>query len=564
VEFPERRFPDMPPAMKSNPADPGYQTARSTGSIWPLAVAVGLWATLTFSSLALRPLLPVDETRYLTVAWEMWNHGNFLVPHLNGEPYGHKTPLLFWLMHAGWILSGIGDLWPRLIAPLAGLACLFLTRALGRNLWPERPEIGDLSPLLLLAIIAWPALTTTVMFDSLLAVFVLVGLLGAVRCSRVGGWKNWALLGLGFGLGALAKGPAVLPHLLFVPLLGPLWADRDAWRHIVAWRQWWTRLGAAGLLGAIIAAAWLLPILLNDDSPFTTALFRNQIGERVVDAKDHGQALWWYVLILPPALLPIFLWPPVWCKRIRKSYDFGARFCIVWFIGAALSLSLISGKQLHYLLPSLPALALLAASRIVTIQGAGYQRSHALPATLIAILGLTIAAVPLLPLNSETADTVAEAATGWGAVLAVAAIIAAVVKIGSWTWRAGTIAALSVLSIITVHLVIAPVLATRFDLEPVALHLRAWESEGKALANYGEYHGQYHFLGRLQHPMTIVGDGEISEWVAAHPDGIVVTYQRTVPEGASPLLVHSFRGRLITIWSAEAVIRDPRIVRRSP
>ena len=114
------------------------------------------------------------------------------------------------------------------------------------------------------------------------------------------------------------------------------------------------------------------------------------------------------------------------------------------------------------------------------------------------------------------------------------------------------------------YLVIAPVLATRFDLEPVALHLRAWESEGKALANYGEYHGQYHFLGRLQHPMTIVGDGEISEWVAAHPDGIVVTYQRTVPEGASPLLVHSFRGRLITIWSAEAVIRDPRIVRRSP
>ena len=43
--------------------------------------------------------MPVDETRYLAVAWDMWREGNFLVPHLNGEPYSHKPPLLFWLIH---------------------------------------------------------------------------------------------------------------------------------------------------------------------------------------------------------------------------------------------------------------------------------------------------------------------------------------------------------------------------------------------------------------------------------------------------------------------------------
>ena len=43
----------------------------------------------------LRPLLPVDETRYLTVAWEMWTSGSYIVPHLNGEPFSHKPPLLF-------------------------------------------------------------------------------------------------------------------------------------------------------------------------------------------------------------------------------------------------------------------------------------------------------------------------------------------------------------------------------------------------------------------------------------------------------------------------------------
>ena len=59
----------------------------------------GLWIVMVATAIGFRPLLPVDETRYLAVAWEMWRDGNFLVPHLNGETYSHKPPLLFWLMH---------------------------------------------------------------------------------------------------------------------------------------------------------------------------------------------------------------------------------------------------------------------------------------------------------------------------------------------------------------------------------------------------------------------------------------------------------------------------------
>lgn len=529
-----------------------------------MIITAGLWAILTVSAVALRPLLPVDETRYLTVAWEMWNRGNFLVPHLNGEPYGHKTPLLFWLMHAGWMLFGVVEIWPRLIAPLAGLACLFLTRSLGRALWPDRTAIGDLAPLLLLAIAIWPAMTTPVMFDSLLAACVLTGLLGAVRCARQGDWKGWVLLGAGFGLGALAKGPAVLPHLLFVPLLGPLWVQSDAWRNLSSWRHWWVRLAAAGSLGTVIAAAWAVPALLDEGGQFAAALFRDQIGGRVVDAVDHGRALWWYFLAVPPALLPVLLWPAVWRGRKGEAGEPGVRFCIIWFVGAALSLSLISGKQLHYLLPSLPALALLAASRIDAMRDGNAPRGHALLAVLVATLGIAIAAAPFVPLDARAAEAVALAATGWGVPLALMALLAAVMKLASRLKQVITIAALSVASIVTIHLVVAPVLATRFDLGPVAARLGIWEGEGRALANYAEYHGQFHFLGRLREPMAIVGDAEVLDWATEHPDGIVVTYQRSVPEGATPLLVHPFRGRLITVWPAKSVIGDPSIARRAP
>ena len=105
--------------------------------LWVLLMAVAVWT---------RPFLPVDETRYLAVAWEMWRDGNFLVPHLNGETYSHKPPLLFWLMNLGWAIFGLNDWWPRLVAPLFGLGSLYLTATLARTLWPGREDIAAAGP----------------------------------------------------------------------------------------------------------------------------------------------------------------------------------------------------------------------------------------------------------------------------------------------------------------------------------------------------------------------------------------------------------------------------------
>ena len=78
----------------------------------------------------------------------MWNSGNLLVPHLNGDPYSHKPPLLFWLINLGWAVFGVNEWWPRLVAPLFGLASLFLTAGLARRLWPGEAECAA-APLIL-------------------------------------------------------------------------------------------------------------------------------------------------------------------------------------------------------------------------------------------------------------------------------------------------------------------------------------------------------------------------------------------------------------------------------
>jgi 4-amino-4-deoxy-L-arabinose transferase-like glycosyltransferase len=68
---------------------------------------IACWCALLLPLAALLPPIPIDETRYLTAAWEMFNSGQWLVPTVNGAWYSDKSPLLFWLIAGGWKLVGV-------------------------------------------------------------------------------------------------------------------------------------------------------------------------------------------------------------------------------------------------------------------------------------------------------------------------------------------------------------------------------------------------------------------------------------------------------------------------
>src|SRR5512147_910860 len=139
-----------------------------------LAALLGGWMLLSVASIWLRPLWPVDETRYASVAWEMWLRGDLLVPYVNGEPYSHKPPLLFWLIHLGWALFGVHDWWPRLVAPLCALAALPLLQMLARLLWPEDEDSAPFAGWVLLGTSLFAAFVTLLMFDLLLMLAVMI------------------------------------------------------------------------------------------------------------------------------------------------------------------------------------------------------------------------------------------------------------------------------------------------------------------------------------------------------------------------------------------------------
>jgi 4-amino-4-deoxy-L-arabinose transferase-like glycosyltransferase len=321
---------------------------------------VWLWGALVAVALALRPLLAVDETRYLSVAWEMWLRHDWLVPHLNGSPYPDKPPLLFWGILLGWRVFGVNEWWPRLLSPLAALVCVLLLARLARRLSPEAVA-GNAVPLL--SGLLWVTYTTLVLFDTLLTACVLLALLGVAEAALGRPVRGWLMYGIGVGLGVLAKGPVVLVHVLPVALLAPWWAV-SAPPHR---RRWYAGLLAAVALGAAIGVVWALAAGARGGPAYREALLWEQTAGRISHAFAHRRPWWWYLPLLPLVLFPWTLWPALWrglAELRRGPPRIAVRFALSCLLPGLVVLSLISGKQVHYLMPLLPVFAILAGTAV--------------------------------------------------------------------------------------------------------------------------------------------------------------------------------------------------------
>jgi len=193
-----------------------------------LLLSLLLLAVLTAAAILTRPLIPIDETRYVSAAWEMWLRGDFLVPFKNGAPYSDKPPFLFWMFQAGWALFGVNDWWPRLVLPLFSAGGLLLTFGPARRLWPQRAGLGGQAALVLASASLWIVFSTSVMFDVMLAFWVLIGLHGVLAATD-GKRGGFAVLGVAVGLGVLTKGPVILLNLLPVVALAPWWNPGLKW-----------------------------------------------------------------------------------------------------------------------------------------------------------------------------------------------------------------------------------------------------------------------------------------------------------------------------------------------
>lgn len=313
--------------------------------------AIGLWAP--------------DEPRYGQVAEEMrsMQHGptGLVLLHLNGEAYTQKPPLFFWIAATlGAPFQRVTEIAARLPSVFAGVALVALILRFGAALLGG--PSATLGAALLLTTFPFAQAARRAQLDVLLALFESIALVAFWRVDRGIGRRttNLLLFHGAIALGLLTKGPVALlvPLLIVVAYLGWEGRPRDLRRLFPLW-------GPIVALGPVLAWVWVA-VALAPAGYFDVAITENLIG-RFFSGTSHARPFYYFLYQFPVLLAPWVLWLPavVWASagELRESAAperrRAIRFLVSWIAASLLFFSLSSGKRGIYLLPALPAAALL-------------------------------------------------------------------------------------------------------------------------------------------------------------------------------------------------------------
>ncbi len=332
-----------------------FQPTRRTLLLLALAIAA-VW----FGNLDYRRLIRPDEGRYAEIAREMAVTGDWVTPRLNGIKYFEKPPLQYWATAAAFRLLGEHEwtarLWPALTG-LAGVLVIFFT---GRRLFG--PDAGFYSALVLAGSVGYVGAShmntldmgTTFFMTATLAAFLLAQRAGAGPVES----RNWMLAAwAGAALAVLSKGliGIVLP-------VGTLTAyvllHRDF--ELVRRLQW----RSGGALFLAIAAPWFVLVQLANPE-FSRFFFVHEHFERFLTKVHRRPGPWWfYFPVLAAAMLPwLSLLPQAvargWRAQGPQAAFQPARFLVIWTVFIFVFFSASGSKLPSYILPVVPALALL-------------------------------------------------------------------------------------------------------------------------------------------------------------------------------------------------------------
>ncbi|CAM3565977.1 ArnT family glycosyltransferase [Parendozoicomonas haliclonae] len=351
-------------------------TARTL--LWLMLVTL----IIRLLSLGLYPLMDTTEARYGEIARLMAETGNWITPQIDYQiPFWGKPPLYSWLTAASFQLLGVNEFSARLPHFLLGLLVLCLVWIVARRQGSQLK--AALSCLILSTTGAFLICSGAVMTD--------MSLLLATTLSLTAFWLAWhseqnkggvwgLLLFVGLALGLLAKGP-IACILVGLPIL--LWCLTT--RHL---NGLWYRL--PWITGLLLMLALALPWYLMAEQATPGFLDYFLIGEhfrRFLESGWQGDrygtahiepkgmiwfmwsyaALPWSVVLLALVIRRrkrVFLHKASASTPAEKEWR---SFLWFWMLSPLLFFTLSGNILWTYVLPGLPAMALLLADYIGTL-----------------------------------------------------------------------------------------------------------------------------------------------------------------------------------------------------
>jgi len=341
-----------------------------------------------FYGLGKLPLLGPDEPRYAQVAREMFLNRDLITPTLGGHTWFEKPALLYWMIVASFKVFGVSEWSARLGPAVCGLLTIVAVWCIGRAtgggfaFWAVVVNSSCLG-LIVFSRAASFDVVITMTSTWALAFFLL---------HELPSTKNKRLLLSGFyvfvGLSLLAKG--LVGIVIPFGVVGLYYLLRRTWPQ----RSVWLSLTWGLPLALLVAATWYGPVIARNGWTFIDEFFVQHHFARFVSNKyHHPQPVYFYAVIILMLALPWTVHLIVALVKARKwqwrdadTLSIMRVFALAWLLLPIVFFSFSGSKLPGYILPTLPAVALLVADRL-TVRSARWP---------LLIAGATIAFVVIV------------------------------------------------------------------------------------------------------------------------------------------------------------------------
>ena len=311
-----------------------------------------------------------DEARFAQASKQMLLSGDLITPYFMDEMRAKKPIAIYWLQSASAAIFGHFDIASyRLPSLLAMLAALVLTYRLGVRMWPDLRFLPIISVLLLAASPVMIAEAHLAKTDAVL--------LAVILCQQFYLWQLYqhyqlsdgppvaSRLFVGFWLfmaiGILVKGP-IAPLIALTTIAGLTLLDRQ-----VKWLVHLAFIRGIFIL-AIITLPWVVAVSYQTDGAFLDIAIRGDFISKVQSGQEsHGAPFGTYFGLLGLLFFPGIAFAGFLFTQGRDMLRHPAsRFCFAWLAGYWLVIELVPTKLPQYILPVLPALALLIANALLS------------------------------------------------------------------------------------------------------------------------------------------------------------------------------------------------------
>jgi 4-amino-4-deoxy-L-arabinose transferase-like glycosyltransferase len=364
---------------------------------WAILIALTLYVCY-FSNLGVIGFIGPDEPRYAWIARDMAETGDWVTPRLYGRPWFEKPPLLYWGGALFFKLTGEDH--PEVAARLpSAISALLATLALAWLAWRTYGEECARWLLLLLptsvGMIGFSHAAATdmplagMLTVAMVCAAVVLGLSRSDEDRPILPHTPWAalfLFGFFLGLAVLAKGPAALilcgGAVFFWAAFSKRWRDAVRLLHPAAIASF-----------CFTALPWYILCARRNPDFLRIFVIEHNFKRYLTVEFQHIQPFWYYLPILLIAFLPwivTLIWS-LWIGLRTGDHHPLTLLLLSWSVFCIVFFSISRSKLPGYVLPAVPAIGLLLARSVQSL-----ERPHARSFRACALAGAFLFAIAAL------------------------------------------------------------------------------------------------------------------------------------------------------------------------